>query len=441
MRVSRPVLIPLCLVAALIGPKIARTDGAVTEEPPPSRSGPPVTEEGDGPERPTGQAGGERRSALAIFERRILPIFRAKTPSSCTECHLSGIDLKDYIHPDQGKTFASLVAAGLVDIEKPQDSKILEFIARKPAKPGLVNEGVRKQEYDAFRAWLEAAVKEPALLAARPGDERLGPTVPEVVIRHARTDRVLASFVDNIWAEAGRCIGCHSPDRNQEQVAKHGERVSWIKLGDPEATMRYMLEEGLIDPEAPEESPLLTKPTMQVKHGGGQKMVVGDRAYKRFRQFIDDYAAVVAGKYTSVGQLPKPSGEVSASSDIWLKVEGVPARYDKMLLQADVYRREGDSWSKDRWASSDRPVFGKGRLWQHTLVLTAPRGSQRAGEIRRRPTLPPGRYLVRLSIDQSGELARDFRKEMGRDQFVGEVEVETRWPEGYGAMTVVCFPE
>ena len=421
----------------------APPDGATRagiEAPGESRSGPPVTVKEDGPERPTGPTGGEGRSALAIFERRILPIFRAKSPSSCTECHLSGVHPKDYIHADQGKTFASLVGAGLVDVRNPQDSKILEFITRKPEKNGLVTEKARMQEYDAFRAWLEAAVKEPGLLAARPGDERLGPTVPEAVIRHARTDRVLASFVDNVWAEVGRCVACHSPDENREQVAKHGKRVSWIRLGDPEATMRYVLDEGLIDTDAPEESPLLTKPTMQVKHGGGQKMVVGDRAYKRFRRFIDDYAAVVAGKYTSADQLPEESGEVSASSEIWLKVEGVPARYDKMLLQADVYRREGDGWSKERWASSDRPVFGKGGLWQHTLSLTAPRGFERAGQTRRRPSLPPGRYLVRLSIDQAGELGRDFRKEMGREQFVGEVEVETRWPEGYGSMTVVRFP-
>ena len=444
MRDARPALISLSLFAALTGLVTALPDGAAragSEAPPPSRSGPPVTGEDEGPERPKAPSGGEERSALAIFERRILPIFRAKSPSSCTECHLSGVDLKDYIHPDQAKTFASLVGAGLVDVQKPQDSKILEFIARKPEKPGLVTEGVRKQEYDAFRAWLEAAVKEPGLLAARPGDERLGPTVPEAVIRHARKDRVLASFVDNVWAEVGRCAACHSPDRNLKQVAKHGERVSWIRIGDPEATMRHMLDEGLIDTEVPEESLLLAKPTMQVEHGGGQKMVVGDRAYKQFRRFIDDYAAVAAGKYTSADQLPVPSAEVSASSEIWLKVEGVPARYDKMLLQADVYRREVGGWSKDRWASSDRPVFGKGGLWQHTLSLTAPRGSERAGEIRRRPTLPPGRYLVRLSIDQEGELGRDFRKEMGEGEFVGEVEVESRWPEGYGSMTVIRFPE
>ena len=278
------------------------------------------------------------------------------------------------------------------------------------------------------------------MLAAKAGASRLGPTVPDAVVRHARTDRVLASFVDSVWAEMGRCVACHSPDRNQKQAAKHGARVSWIKIGDPEATLKYMIDEDLIDLETPEESLLLMKPTMQVEHGGGQKMVIGDRTYKQFRRFIDDYSAVVAGKYASADQLPKPSDEVSASTDVWLKLEGVPARFDQKLLQVDLYRWEDGGWSKDRWANSDRPVFGKGNLWQHTLNLTAPRGSERARAIRRGPSLPPGRYLVRISIDQKGELLRDFHKEMGAEERVGEVEVESRWLEGYGAMTVVQFP-
>ena len=37
--------------------------------------------------------------ALTVFKRRILPIFRSRNPSSCTDCHLSGVELKDYIRP------------------------------------------------------------------------------------------------------------------------------------------------------------------------------------------------------------------------------------------------------------------------------------------------------------------------------------------------------
>ena len=378
--------------------------------------------------------------AVSVFERRILPIFRSPKPSSCSECHLSGVDLKDYIRPTQAETFAALVASGMVDTKEPDRSKILAFIGRKPDKPGLVTEKVRKEELDAFRTWLRAAVREPELLAAKPDDGPFGPAVPEEVIRHARSDRVLASFVENVWSEVGRCAACHSPEKNAEQVKKHGEQVSWITPGDPQATMRRMLDSGLIDTEKPEESLLLAKPTMKVEHGGGQKMLVGDRSYKQFRRFLDDYAATAAGRYSSEEQLPRPSDEVSEVSETWLKLTDVPEAFDQKLLQVDLYRREGGGWSKDRWATSDRAVYGKGRLWQHSLSLTAPRDSDRAKEIRERRSLPPGRYLVKVYVDRAGKLARDFREELGPDEFVGEIEVESDWPEGYGAMTAAPFP-
>lgn len=382
---------------------------------------------------------GEIDHSEAVFKKRILPIFQAKKPSSCTECHLSGVELKDYIQPSQEKTFASLVKAGLVDIEKVDNSKILKFIDRRPKKPNLVTERIRRQELAAFREWLRAAVKNPALLKSNATAGTTGPRLPAEVIRHARKDRVLSSFVENVWTEVGRCAACHSPDRNRKQVREHGEQVSWIKLNDPQATLDYMVRKKLINAAKPEKSLLLMKPTLQVEHAGGQKMVVGDRSYKQFRRFIDDYAATAGGKYLTAESLPKPSDEISVVTDIWLKITGVPAKYDKLLLQADLYRQTDDGWSKSRVATSDRPVFGKGRLWQHSLSLTARRGTKWAKQIGRK-RLPPGRYLLRISIDQQGKLKRDFRATLGKDELVGEVEIRSRWPTGYGRMTVVRFP-
>lgn len=387
----------------------------------------------------TQAAGTPSSEALAIFEKRILPIFQAQKPSSCTECHLSGVDLKDYIRPSQEKTFAALVAGGLIDVDNPDDSKILRFINRRPEKPNLITDRVRKQEFEAFRAWIRAAVKDPQLLAVRAENEPIGPQLPDAVIRHARKDRVLASFIENVWGEVGRCAACHSPDRNQKQVRRWGEQVSWIKLRDPEATMQYMIEHKIINADEPEKSLLLTKPTMQVEHGGGQKIVVGDQTYKHFRRFIDDYAATVNGRYTSASQLPKPSDEVSVVSDIWLKLVDVPARFDKKLLQVDLYRMTDAGWSKFRVATSDRLVFGPKHLWQHSLSLTAPRDSRWAREIHSR-RLPPGRYLIKIYIDRTGKLAKDYTATLGDDDFIGQVEVRSNWPRGYGHMTVVRFP-
>jgi hypothetical protein len=127
-------------------------------------------------------------------------------------------------------------------------------------------------------------------------------------------------------------------------------------------------------------------------------------------------------------------------SEIWFKLTDVPEDLDQKLLQVDLYRREGNGWSKDRWATSDRPVFGKGKLWQHSLSLTAPRGSARAGEIRERQVLPPGRYLVKVYVDRPGKLAKDFRAELGEEDLAGTIEVRSDWPAGYGRMTAASFP-
>ena len=48
-----------------------------------------------------------------VFEKRIMPIFKSPNPSSCTQCHLSGVDLKNYILPSSEKTFLSLRDQGL----------------------------------------------------------------------------------------------------------------------------------------------------------------------------------------------------------------------------------------------------------------------------------------------------------------------------------------
>ncbi|MDX1946308.1 MAG: hypothetical protein SFU86_12985 [Pirellulaceae bacterium] len=389
---------------------------------------------------PAAAARADDDGALAIFERRILPILQAKTPSSCAECHLSGVELADYIRPTQPETFAALRAAGLIDVSQPEKSKLLAFIARKPERPSLVSDAARKQEYDAFRDWIAAAVKDPALLAAKGGGP-IGPQVPVEVLRHARRDGVLASFLDNVWSEVGRCAACHSPDRNQQQVKKHGEHISWIKLGDPQATLDHLRENELIDLAAPEKSLLLLKPLNQVQHGGGVKMAFGDRTYKQFRAFIDDLAAVSAGKYTRADQLPPVASEVSTVSDIWFKLTGVPAKFDKLVLQIDLYAWDEArrAWSDERWATADRQIFGGGQLWQNHLSLTAPRDSARGAEPKRL-ALPPGKYLAKIYVDQQNKLAKEFPATLGAGEFVGQVEFTSRWPRGYGGMTVVAYP-
>ncbi|MFN3150370.1 hypothetical protein [Bremerella sp.] len=168
-------------------------------------------------------------------------------------------------------------------------------------------------------------------------------------------------------------------------------------------------------------------------------MLVGDRSYKQFRRFLDDYAATVGGKYQTADQLPCASDEVSIVTEIWLKLEGIPTKYDKKLLQVDLYRETDAGWSEQRAATSDRAVFGAKGLWQHSLSLTAPRDSAQANRLSD-GRLPPGKYLMRIYIDTDDKLQKDPTAELGKDELVGEVELTSRWPTGYGKMTTFRFP-
>jgi hypothetical protein len=380
----------------------------------------------------------------SIFEQRILPILNSRNPSSCAECHLSGVDLKQYIGKDAAETFAALRDRGLIDLKKPAESEILRLIARESAKPTLVSKGARKQELEAFQSWIEAAVRDPQLHDAPGGNAKLGPAISDEVIAHTRQDRVLERFTDLVWSEVERCSGCHSPAFNQKQVEEHGEQVSWIVPKDPAATLARIVEHELLDLEKPDHSLILLKPTKQVDHGGGIKMMVGDRTYTQFRSFIEDYARSRKGEYADESQLPKLPDEVSVATGIWFRIENLPAAFSGKLLAVEIFPQTKDGFSESPWAVADRLDHPPGDVWQQTLSLVAPRGSQRAAELQKAERnvarlLPAGRYLVKVYVDQTARLKREYPTRPGLDEFVGEFEVESKWSPDYGSMTKVAF--
>src|SRR5687768_13784971 len=73
-------------------------------------------------------SGDDGPTPAQIFEKRILPIFKSPQPSSCIDCHLSGVDLKNYILPSHEKTFLSLRDQGMIDLDRPGESRILRLI-------------------------------------------------------------------------------------------------------------------------------------------------------------------------------------------------------------------------------------------------------------------------------------------------------------------------
>ncbi len=384
-----------------------------------------------------------------VFERRIVPIFKSPNPSSCVQCHLSGVDLKNYILPSSEKTFLSLRDQGLIDLKDPAASKILKLINMREDRrdgPNLIHENVRKIEYEAFAEWVKACCADPKLRDAPKlaTADVAKPAKPVEAIRHARKDQLLESFERNIWSLRFRCMSCHieGDPECEKRRKEHGDRVAWIKKGGAEATMNYLIRESKsLNPMEPEKSLLLLKPLNEVKHGGGKKILPGDQGYKAFRAWLEDYAAIVGDKYTKAEELPKPATDrLQFGSEIWLKLSETPPEWADKLLAVRVYAWDATkrAWEDEPIAFSDRGVWGGGRLWQHTLTLTAAKDSRRAAAWKTgKPTLPPGKYLVKVDVDFTGKLSRDWKARMGPDDFAGQAEFEARWADGYGRMTVV----
>lgn len=396
--------------------------------------------------------------AAGVFERRIKPIFKSPKPSSCTECHLAGVDLKQYILPSSEKTFLSLRDQGLVDVKNPDKSKILKLISmRDPtvnAAEGaaLIHETARQAEFDAFAEWIKACAADDKLVAAPKlaKAELAEPARPVEVIRHARKDALLESFENSIWAMRFRCMSCHieGTKDNDKLRAEHGDQVAWIKKAGSKATLDYLLASKLIDIDKPEESLLLKKPLMAVEHKGGKKFLPGDQGYQAFRGWLEDVAKIKRDAYPDAAALPKPDEAVRFGTDIWLKLKNTPPTWGDALVQVDVYRWDAVN---SRWygpiLTADRANFGKGRLWQHSLTLTIalnsgasalPKRNITSDEIAREfAAAPSTRYLLKAYVDRTGKKAADWTKQLDDSDYAGQAEFEAKWRPGYGAMTVV----
>lgn len=411
-----------------------------------------------------------------------MPIFRSTRPSSCVQCHLSSVDLKDYIKPSSEQTFVSLRDQGLIDLEKPLESKILQLIEMgeddydKGAR--LIHEKVRKQEYEAFANWIVACCKDDRLARLPKANEKdfARPEAPLDVIRHGRKSRVLNSFVRNIWSQRMRCFPCHTPseikpdqtkirDRFDDFEVEFGDRMVLFKK-TPAETMKYWLERSadagndelpLVNLKDPRKSLVVLKPTARlprkigdrfeppsykepVSHMGGLKMHVDDQSYKSFIAWIKDYAKIKSGEYKESDQLP---------SDNWFATKRVLRLTDTspewkvgtpVQLMIHRWQEDASRWSPDPIAFTQGTVTPR-HMVNGALFLLAPADpAKRLEWFRSGNKFKPGKYLVKVYVDKTDRLRREPEILLGPDELAGEVVIpHAQWKIGFPKAEKVSF--
>jgi hypothetical protein len=247
-----------------------------------------------------------------LCDRRIAPLLSAERPKSCNQCHLSGIDLGAFVRDSICGTRACLLERGLVDTEDPDDSVILQWIARAEPESELVTEAVIAEEYEGFSEFLHAISEcggESCAGVTCNGESAPGacsstePSVnsPRLVPEDTGCDPISIeqAFIDTAYAERGRCFPCHF---TTEPLADR-RAPRWIETrGGCEVgaatTLRQAIDSRYLDLDDPARSLLLQKPLDPAaggigdEHGGGVKFhSETDLEYQTWLGFIEYLAS------------------------------------------------------------------------------------------------------------------------------------------------------
>ncbi|TWT47104.1 hypothetical protein KOR42_42180 [Thalassoglobus neptunius] len=418
------------------------------------------------------------KKAEDVFNQRIMPIFRSPEPSSCIQCHLSSVDLKEYILPSHEETFLSLRDQGLIDVETPTDSKILKLIQLgetdldEGAK--LIHEKLRQQEFEAFANWIEASCADTELVNRSPlsPSQLARPAKPDEVIRHTRRSSLAESFAKTVWTHRMRCFPCHTPfeidesnprhqaviKKQREFAEKHPELVDRLDLFQrtPEQTIDELVRRSrqtepgdypMLNLEAPTKSLLVLKPMSKlpakigenelgppsssdpVSHYGGLKLHPNDQTYKAIIKWIDDYAQAVHGDYKIVSDLPQ---------DLWIGTQQVVrlTNIPESWPVGETVQIFIHTWDEEHQMASDEPVaFTQGtvtprHLVNGTLLVIAPRES--ASETTAPNPFTPGRFVVKVYRDQQGKIHDEPTLLLDETDLVGTTELDQpKWREGF----------
>ncbi len=248
---------------------------------------------------------------LELYERYVEPLLTDEHPSTCNQCHVSGVDLSLYVQDTPCESMACMIEQGVVDLDDPEASAVLAQILQAEPDSDLITEDVIEAEYEGFHEWITWSAEchdvvcgdiDDACEAG--GDDDEMPDV-ESPVGGCSEDALAALFEQKVWAWHGRCWSCHYEGGDLAEKYPGTPFYAWT--GDEAEssllTMYNVIGMGGIDTTNPTASSFLTKPLAEgvsastvlgestgIYHGGGNKFAdAHDETLQDHADFIAAY--------------------------------------------------------------------------------------------------------------------------------------------------------
>ncbi len=238
-----------------------------------------------------------------LYTRYVEPFVSGQVTSSCSQCHMTGVDMSLYAQDTPCDTMACMVELGVVDLDDPAASDLLSQILMGDPNSSVFDV---QAEHDAFLEWITwssvcndeicGAIDSPCEAGTGAASTGVDPT------GDCSEDDLLAVFWDSVIVDRGRCTTCHSAwaadagtygpcdtidDCELQQECLEGlcrtpgpyyaphffeggeEPLQWADDDDRQLglnTMYNTLALGMVDADQPLDSTLLTKPLLEGFH-------------------------------------------------------------------------------------------------------------------------------------------------------------------------------
>lgn len=242
-----------------------------------------------------------------LFQKKIKPLVSKGQPTTCNQCHFSGVDLGLFVQESPCKSMACMQEKGMVDFGNPAASEVLTWIKKAKPESKLITTTIQDAEYTSFLEWIKwsASCQNSAcgVIADPCGANAVPPPPPltKPMLGACDEETLAAGFAAKVYKWRDRCTHCHAPYGTDANKAWDGYKAPlWLNqnkgVGGSKLTMYAVIGGPYINTASPVDSLLLTKPLAEkaggVWHAGGDKFQnTKDQSYIDFLAWIKQYAA------------------------------------------------------------------------------------------------------------------------------------------------------